>query len=155
MHPSSAPWLQPGGVCWVGKPVWVPHASVESGTCMGTHSQTRYRGLHFPTPAPLKGLTQQTSLHAAFSAPSSIFAVFHWLIFLAHCTSWARLQEILYLPKLAAERGCVGPSLAMVFTSLLLLPARYRQSLLLTGHHNSGVLHPGLVKKETCVCKCM
>lgn len=172
MHPSSVPWLQPGGVCWVGELGWAPRAAKESGTCMGTCGWTRYCGLRSPSPALLKALTQQTSLHAAFSAPSSIFVVFHRLIFLGHCTSWALLQEILYLPKLAADRECVrgespscfsfyvccGPSLTMVFTSLLHLPARYRLSPLLMGHRDSGLPHRGLdqlVRKETCVCKCV
>ena len=154
VHPSSAPWLWLG-VCRVGEPGWAPYAAKESGTCMGTCGQTRYHGLHSPSPALLKALTQQTSFHAAFSASSSIFAIFHWLIFLRCSTSQACLQEILYLPKLAAEWGCMGgespscfsfyvcggPVLAMVFTSLLCLPAGYRLSPLLTGHRDSGLPH--------------
>lgn len=153
----------------MGELGWALRAAEESGTCMGMWGQTRYCGLCSPISALPKVLTQQTSLHAAFSVPSSIFATFHWLIFLGHCTSWAHLQEILYLPKLAAEWGCVGGespssfsfyvcrglSLATVFTSLLHLPASYRLSPLLTGHRDSGLPLINQVKKETCVCACV
>lgn len=171
VHPSSVTrlWL---GVCQVGELGWASSAAKESSTCMGTHGRTRYRGLHSPSPALPKVLAQQASFHAAFSAPSSIFVIFHWLIFLRRSTSQAHLQEIPYLPKLAAEWRCMGgefpscfssyvrsgPGLAVVFTSLLCLPARYRLSPRWTGHRHSGLLHQGLdqsVKKKVCLCKCM
>lgn len=57
-----------------------------------------------PSPALLKAPMQKTSCHAAFSAPSRIFAVSHRLIFLRHFTRQARLQEILYFPKLEIEQ---------------------------------------------------
>lgn len=83
-----------------------------------------------PPAALPKALTQQSSFHAVLSEPLSSFTVSHWLLCPKLLTSWACLQEIPYLPRLAAAWGCMGgeapscfcfhacggPSLAMAFT---------------------------------------
>lgn len=56
-----------------------------------------------PPPALPKALTQQSGFHAVLSEPPSSSAISHWLLSLRLSSSWACLQEIPDLPKLAAE----------------------------------------------------
>lgn len=173
MYPSSAPWLHVG-VCWVGwGDGWAPRAAEESSSCMGTHGWTWYHHQSpLPPPALPKALTQQSSFHAVLSEPLSSFAIFHWLVSLQLSSSWARLQEIPYLPKLAAEWGCMGgeapsclsshvcgwPSLAVAFTNPLCPPASYILALAAKRVPQLRSVTPrtGSIssKESICVCVC-
>lgn len=116
-----------------------------------------------PPPALPKALTQQSGFHAVLSEPPSSSAISHWLLPLKLSSSWACLQEIPDLPKLAAEGGCMGgeapscfsfpvcvwPSLAMAFTSPLCCQWGATQAC----HTRDRISQ--LKRKCLCVCVCV
>lgn len=118
-----------------------------------------------PPPALPKALTQQSGFHAVLSEPPSSSAISHWLLSLRLSSSWACLQEIPDLPKLAAEGDAWEERGSQLFLFSCLWLAQFGNGLhqppvLPVGCHNSGLAHQGAdqsaqkkVSVHVCVCK--
>lgn len=84
--------LWTGGAWW-----WQSPSSTRMVTVTRNHS------LHLP-----EHQYSQLAFVPHFGHCCAFFAILHWLVPIVCSTGWACLQEIAYLPKLAAEQGGTG-----------------------------------------------